>query len=536
MNQPGNRTPKEGPDEGTVPLPRPFKQKIKDGLVALSLANLCFIKVAFDLLSDKDRYFNKLPVTTPVLLALVANLFGFTLLIWLVMQILRRFSNRLLHLGIHLMFFALLLLPLDFIRLQFFNISDYELAVFLKQPVMLFCELVVLATIFWQHRLIARILAVFVSILSPLAIFLLVKIALVCLGVTPLINCQTETPPPPLSPVHAGQPRVIWIIFDELDYRLTFEQTPAGFQFPEFDRLQQESLAATDAMAPADMTLMSMPSLILGQRLSAVSAENSCDLTITFAVTGATTTWIGQPSVFSGARALGFNTAVVGWYIPYDRMLQGTLNFCEWYPYPPYNPARAETFAGEVWQQIDSLTETLHIRKLFVTIHRDSLRASLSVVTNSVYGLALLHLPAPHRPGVYLPDQDKFSATAMAHMSKVTAYFDNLALADRELGKLRHAMENQGQWDKTWVILSADHSWRESSRYDGRRDYRVPFLVKPPGKNGPMACPQPFNTVLTHDLILAILRRELTNQQDAAHWLDAHATQSATITGGGHRD
>ena len=50
------------------------------------------------------------------------------------------------------------------------------------------------------------------------------------------------------------------------------------------------------------------------------------------------------------------------------------------------------------------------------------------------------------------------------------SYFDNLALADHELGELlRKRSEASGQRDNTWIILSADHSWRRSKSYDGRR-------------------------------------------------------------------
>lgn len=529
MNRSGQSSAAHNDADGAISLPHPVLRKIKDGLVALSLANLCFVKVGFDLLSDKDRYFNKLPVTTPTLLALVVNLLGLALLMWLVMQALRRFPNRLLHLMVHLLFFCSLLLPLDFIRIKFFNITDYQIFQFLKQPASFFCDVVLLAFLFWQHRLAAKTLAVLVGILSPLAVFTLVKIVLVCLGVSPLQQCLNEPTPPPLLPVREGQPRVLWIIFDEMDYRVTFEKTAAGFQFPNFDRLRQESVSATSATAPADLTIMSMPSLILGRRILKVADDDTCDLIITFADTGETSGWIGHPSVFSEARQLGFNTALVGWYVPYSRELGDVLNFCVWYPYPPVEPARSETFSGELWQQIDSLTETVHLRRLFLNLNVAGLQASLPLVTNSAYGLTLLHLPAPHRPGIYLPDQDKFTAVGMAHMSKVTAYFDNLVLADREFGKLRRAMEASGQWDKTWVILSADHSWRESKLYDGERDFRVPYLIKPPGATVAADYTRPFNTVLTHDLILAILRGKVTNGQNVAPWLDAHAEQSSPI-------
>jgi hypothetical protein len=516
------------PQKGFVGLSPSLREKIADGLVALSLANLCFIKVGFDLLSDHHRYFSKLPVTLPTLLALVGNILGFAGLAWLAMRIRRRISHNWWQLPFHLFFLFLLLFPLDFIRLKFFTIADYQIVAFLKQPVVLVCGVAIFSLVIWKHRIITRIAAAGVGILSPLAIFLFVKIALIGLGVLQIKQCMVAPAFPPTVPVRAGQPRVVWIIFDEMDYRLAFEDRPASARLPEFDRLQQQSLSATRAFAPDDCTIMSMPALILGRQVAGVAEADSCDLAITFADTGETAGWTGQPSVFSAAHALGVNTALVGWYLPYDRMLGGALNFCAWYAYPPFEPARAENFWAAVWQQISSLGETVHLRKLFVDIHQESLRTSLSLVTNSVYGLTLLHLPAPHKPGVYLPDKNKFTAFGMP---KTDGYFNNLMLADRELGELRRAMETSGTWDKTWLIVSADHSWRESKLYDNRRDYRVPFLVKPPGTGEAVTYARQFNTEATHDLILAILRGEIAGGQNVADWLDAHSFPLPPVTG-----
>lgn len=138
-------------------------------------------------------------------------------------------------------------------------------------------------------------------------------------------------------------------------------------------------------------------------------------------------------------------------------------------------------------------------------------------MANPAYGLILLHLPPPHGPWVYLPERNEFTCLASAAPA---GYFDNLMLADHELGVVRGAMTTAGLWDKSWVILSADHSWRDSKSYDGKRDYRVPFLVKSPGMGKSMPYSHQFNTVLTQDLILAILRGEVTNQAGAAAFLN----------------
>jgi hypothetical protein len=114
---------------------------------------------------------------------------------------------------------------------------------------------------------------------------------------------------------------VVWIIFDETDQRLAFEQRPAGLDLPEFDRLRHESLCATNAYAPGDSTAYSMPALTIGQRVSAVSVKRASDLALTLEDSGKVVLWSKAPSVFSAARELSVNTGLVGWYHPYNRVL-----------------------------------------------------------------------------------------------------------------------------------------------------------------------------------------------------------------------
>ncbi len=159
---------------------------------------------------------------------------------------------------------------------------------------------------------------------------------------------------------------------------------------------------------------------------------------------------------------------------------------------------------------------------------RATLADSISVVTNGAYGLVLLHLPPPHKPGVYNPT----TGFTLLDMSHVRGYFNNLALADFFLGKLRRAMEGSGQWDNNWVIVSSDHCWRWSKEWDGKRDPRVPFMIKAPGLNRPVVYSPELNTVITHDLVLAILRGELTNQQQSVAWLGTHPSTQSPVNNG----
>ena len=239
---------------------------------------------------------------------------------------------------------------------------------------------------------------------------------------------------------------------------------------------------------------------------------------------GGSALWSQLPSVFGAARESGVHTALIGWFHPYPRVLYRGLNYCDWYPYPGDFPQAQRTFGAAMVSQIGCLIGGLQFERLYGKVCRAMVAQSVSLVTNANYGLILLHLPPPHHPGIYLPDQDRFSILSQP---QVQGYFNNLVLADRSLGKLRAALEAAGQWERTWIILSADHSWRRSRLYDGRRDLRVPFLVKSAGANSQLSYSPQFNTILTHDLILAILKGEIASQPAAASWLDAHASGEA---------
>ena len=69
-------------------------RKLKDGLFAISLANLALIGAWFPVLSDADfGYYDKIPVKLATLLALVANMGWVAGVIWLLLQARGRWRN-----------------------------------------------------------------------------------------------------------------------------------------------------------------------------------------------------------------------------------------------------------------------------------------------------------------------------------------------------------------------------------------------------------------------------------------------------------
>ena len=101
----------------------PVRDKIKDALVALSLANLCFGNAWYYLLVLDDAthgYYSKHDISASHLVALMANIALFALLFWYGALLVRRSSDWRVHVFGDIALCATLLASLDFVRLHLF--------------------------------------------------------------------------------------------------------------------------------------------------------------------------------------------------------------------------------------------------------------------------------------------------------------------------------------------------------------------------------------------------------------------------------
>jgi hypothetical protein len=496
--------------------------------LSLSMANLLMIRAWFSILYDDDfGYYNRQPVNTPTLLALLFSLLTLTVLVWLGVQLWRRLSWKWSRpLGV-LAVLALLLIPVNFFRLTVLDIPGATILGLAKHPAVLAGGATGCFLVFWRWTWAARFVRALLLILLPLSLFSGGKLLLVLTGALKLRQHQASPPVAQLLPEPRQHPRLIWLVFDELDYRVVFQDRPAGLCLPELDRLRQESLFATHARPPAYGTLLSLPALTTGPLVQRGAPCSPFDLQLKLVDTGATTNWSQMPNIFRDARDLGYNNAIVAWHHPYRRVFSNVVSFCEWYPSPLFEQARGSNFTTALVNQWCSMIAPLQQRRLQIQIQQRAEAAMLRVATNQQFGLVFLHLPPPHKPGIYEPETGQFT---LWQFSTEEGYFNNLVLADRVLGRLRAALEEQGLWEQTWLLVTADHSWRESHRYDGRFDERIPWLLKAPGHTEASEFCQPFNTVATRHLLLAILRHEVSNLAQARDWLERHAPNLPPIT------
>ena len=507
----------------------------KDYGKALSLSNLLYLRVWSELTTytAADAHFMN-PLPTPVnYYALMSNVLALSVVLWCGITWARREpTGRALRLA-KWAFLLVLVVQLNAIREVASRWFPYLRGPLFKLVgtggvVALACVAVLAAVVMvvrWPDRIIAG--AVFVVvILEPFVAMTFFRAGRFIWQYDggPYQDLPTKAFQGPEGA--GGNRRVVWVIFDELDQRLSFTERPASVELPEFDRLRAEALYATNAYSPSGSTASSLPSLITGRLVVKYEPDGPHDARLTLRGKTEAASWRTLPSAFSRARALGFHTGLVGWYLPYCRILSGDLNTCWWTPLIAQYNSMGSTF-GEIFRhQPRSLVET----SLFspfgqslstvarIAAYRSLFGAALPVATDRRLGLTLVHFQPPHGPHTYNRFQKQFTLSN----SPVAGYLDSMALADRTLGELRAALENVGLWDATTVLVSSDHWFRSSMALDGKLDRRIPFLLKLAGQRQGQEYGKAFNTIGSGDLLLAVLRGDIADATGAAHWLDAH--------------
>jgi len=336
----------------------------------------------------------------------------------------------------------------------------------------------------------------------------------------------------PRLPVSPQQKRVVWVIFDEWDQRLTFENPTGALNLPELTRIRNEGFYADHASPPAGETLYSMPSLINGRIVRTAEASGPRDLELTYADAQTAVPWSGEKTIFSSARALQLNAAMVGWAHPYCRIFGDSTAFCHWSEVGMQYSAEGVKFLDILPNQSRALLETFNLSPFGQTLktiqHKDGYLELMAYAKRAVgdpgLSLVMVHLPVPHPSFFYDSARRDYSLK----QSPISGYYDALELVDRSIGDLRSTIEQAGLWDKTTLVVSSDHGCRFAVRLDGRKDPRIPFLVRLAGESRPFQYAAPFNTVLTKDLILTILTNPEIGAEGLARWISSRARGANT--------
>jgi hypothetical protein len=234
----------------------------------------------------------------------------------------------------------------------------------------------------------------------------------------------------------------------------------------------------------------------------------------------------------------------VGWYNPYCRLFGSMVSDCFWvsgiHEMIPLEmlgasedksaAANALVLAEHYLAQVAGRGEAdvQDARERDIRDYRSIMERARVLVANPHIRIAFVHLPIPHPPGIY--DRHTHQLRSGGN------YLDNLTLADDTLGELMREIGASADADRTIVIVSSDHSWRvpmwrtmpnwtkeEEKISHGSFDPRPVFLVHVPGQTNGLASRSVVPEMREHDILVAILNRQVENETQMAELLTAES-------------
>jgi len=528
---------------------------VRDLIICVSLANLCFLDSWNDLQKlARASYFLKTPADATLLIATIGSVLLVAAGFWIALLVARSVGHPM---GMRLARAGFLLCAGVPLTLTLRTIPFYSwLAPWFTGALTAGVILIAALPLFGMGRAVIRVQTQLILALAPLFVISLLYLTI---NFRKLASPYSYVDAPrrhALSKRRQQGFRVVWFVFDEFDECLVFRNRPAQIALPELDRLRAQALYATDARSPATMTTISMPALITGKLLFDAQATRTNELLLTFQGSEKKAGWSTLPNVFSAAGAAGFNSGLVGWHHPYCRVIGNDVSKCYWEPNLDASTfLRSQAYSSQVGilqtirlqilQHIEDLAlfRRLHLhwgdataeeykltRRQHSVSYFATLKAAASMITDPDLDLILLHLPVPHPEGIYNRYKAAFT------LDESNDYLDNLEVADMTVGKLRHLLETSGLDDRTALLVTSDHPFRkniwslrptwtaeERATLGGKACPSVPFMLKLPGQSASAAYHREFNTVITAQLLLDVLRGDLHSSNDVMAWLDAHA-------------
>jgi len=331
----------------------------------------------------------------------------------------------------------------------------------------------------------------------------------------------------------AGHRRIVWLLFDGLSYDQVFDHRWPGLALPNFDRLHAQSVTFSGMRPDGSYTEDVVPSLLLGKRIVEVHGTADGGMLYRSARQGAWQRFDGSASLFADAEREGWTTGLIGIFNPYCRLLRNQLDSC-WMDLPPAaygmsrdksTPANLAALSSELWDNPFPISADKRRSEATPLSEIAAVDVADRLIADTRVNFCFVHLGVPHPPGHY----DRKTGRLLTGGS----YIDNLALADRLLGRLLADVAKTEAAERTTVVVSSDHSWRvwmwrnafgwtredEAASGDGRGfDPRPTLLVRFPGETSSFVVRHPVPLLAMHDLLEGTLGGEIADAQQLQDW------------------
>ena len=306
--------------------------------------------------------------------------------------------------------------------------------------------------------------------------------------------------------------RLVWVTFDELDQRILFDKRPAGYEFPGLDSFRKQSIYASRVVPPGGKTITAMPTYWIGQRV-VQSRKRSCSrLDVQVEGSEAFVSVSDFDHIFREAFASGASIGIAGYFHPYCRLFGDFADGCQSFFVSGHHERASTNLAASMKSSARTLLPEW-LRARAVRSFESIRSAGLEMAINPLRDFVVVHVNMPHWPYVYDPSSDEFKIWASG-----LSYADNVVCADKMLSEIERESRKAGLWDKTAVVVMADHGWKPMPGSYSEPG-AIPLMIKMPNQRDEIQLDGELDSVLTKKLLLAILQRELRTPQDVASWL-----------------
>ncbi|MGI9289369.1 MAG: sulfatase-like hydrolase/transferase, partial [Pseudomonadales bacterium] len=497
------------------------------------------------LLRSND-YFRMAPMSDLGLVAALANMTVAAISAVVVVVIVKSFGNRWVYTLAQLFFLIVCIVPLNHLRVRLgIPLGQISSATTWIQLLAGVGGLIVVGLIVFRWQLVVSTAKILLLITAPFVFFIVVQ-SVWYLGADISGDFQDGPFDTALAPSDS-KVRILWLIFDQLDFVDSIDERPKDLLMPSLDAFRATAFDATNTYAPSGWTITSFPAFLTGRLVTHAKPADASTLLIRYDGESEFVSWSEEPNLFDELRKRGINSEIIGTYHPYCRVMTRALKGCAWRAYKEESKTSCmsvsctqkdqllkvlTTVPGvdlirwfQTARRFQEQTESMVSAQTFAVMYQDLRRQVETRLSATNSGLLFVHMPIPHPPYIrHLIDEP------MAPIS-LDGYAGNLQLMDAALGSIRKIMVDTGQWDSTVVIVSSDHG-SKSDKVGGspRVARRIPFLVKMPGQNYRVETPQEFNSILTYRLILSVVDGTVTSPESLKQWVETNAEYGPSPT------
>lgn len=338
----------------------------------------------------------------------------------------------------------------------------------------------------WWPGASRRVLEWLLLVLSPVS--LVVVVALVRPAFQPAVRIAVERPPAPSS--GPSCPSVLALLFDELSFSYLFDEEGGGEIRPEFPHFRSFATGATTYLAvrsPGGSTMTAIPGYLTGQSFDQVHPDRRGLRYVRGGAQGHIHVSDAE-GLLHTARQAGLSPEILGYYFAYCDLVGTAVDRCRSFSF--YNVSTLNLRFSLVdpvlttvilWPRQFPLGLLKH--RAFGRYQRALVAATdrmlVPPITQAYPAFRLVHFSVPHLPFVFTEEGYDPPFDPLASRPD-TAYVAQVRYIDRWLGEILGRMRQDGSYDRTTIVVFADHGFRSGRR---ERDPRhVPFLVKSAGQ------------------------------------------------------